>query len=490
MDLEFLKKIKEKSEEDWVWKHSDWICIPNITLNQKEVAKEITSREVFVRNNFGDEFFKELMAESIANEIDKNWDIENIQLNTYVLRSILVNSLNFDIPEWKIDNSSRFIREKAAVQATLTLLNDKEKFDVNKLCKIHSLLKNPSEDINWGKIRKNDIHIRGEFYENEPKIVYIGPPADQVCKLIDKFFEWWDKSRKSLPRPIGAALAHLYLVAIHPFENGNGRMARMVTDKYMIENNDEHTTYRPYSISFEISKNKGKYYDTLYEYSKNGNLNPYLNYMLECHKNAVKKAERRAFFLKDLKNKFGKAWDIFTREERDILRFYSCNFDNNIFGNVNKYKNDFPNLLKVFDNLVSRNIIVNDKINFECIEKINKDIVERDHSKDLLQKQAENIITENSDVIKDFNDLCNDQNVVDSLCLDTDDGRMSIDINSNHTEKRKKNIKFICENTKKYTNEELLNLIMNVLEKSNQKITPNKNENHKKITNNKKHIKM
>ncbi len=479
MNKEFLRQIHEKNKEDWIWKHDGWIKVPEITLHQKELSNSILSREDFVRKNFGDEFFKELMTESVANEIKKSWDIENIQLNTYAIRSLLVNSLNLDIPEWKIDNKSRFIREESAVQATLTMLNDRNKFDINKLCEIHALLKNPSEDINWGKIRKIDIHIRKEVFGIEPEVVYIGPPADKVPELLDNFFDWWDKSREILPKPVGAALAHLYLVAIHPFENGNGRIARMVTDKYMIDVNDVNSTYRPYSISHEISRNKDKSNETLGDFSKNGNINQYLDYILDCHNLAVKKAEKRAFFLKDMKKKFGNAWSVFTREERDILRFSSCSFDTNIFGDIKKYKSDFPNSSKAFNGLVSRNIILNDKINYELIYKINKNLSEKEQQNTLFLTQANKIFSENMGVIKNFNDLCDNSNTINSLCIDTDDGRLIIDTNSNIDDKREKNIKFICENTMKYSDKEYLNLISNVLSELNKINIENKNEKQK-----------
>ena len=210
------------------------------------------------------------MAEHIANEIHKSWAIENINLDTFAIRSIIVNSLNINIPEWKLNDEEKYKREQAAVKATLFLLNSKEKFSFELVCQTHKLLKNYSEDINWVSIRKNEIHIvRQNEDTDDIQIDYIGPPAKDIPKLINEFSKWWYDSRNILLRPIGAALAHLYFVVIHPFENGNGRIARMLADKYMIDESNLYTAYRPYSISSEIYKNLNRYYDIINDFSQN-----------------------------------------------------------------------------------------------------------------------------------------------------------------------------------------------------------------------------
>lgn len=103
--------------------------------------------------------------------------------------------------------------------------------------------------------------------------------------------------------------------------------------------------------------------------------------------------------------------------------------------------------------------------------------------------QAKKIISDNINVINNFNDLCDNSEIINSLCLDTDDGRMTIDPNSNKDEKRRKNLQFICESSKKYTNEELVNLVANILTELNKEAIVNNNKEQEILLNNNKHIK-
>ena len=251
MNKEYAKKLKEASLLDYVWKHDDWLTIPKIDPKFLSLSNAILDRENSLFNTFGDKSFQEIVADNMANEIKKSWAIEDITLDLSALRSLIVNFLNFDIPEWQIDTGNRFKIEGSAVEATLSFLNSKEKFSFYQVLTTHKLLKNPSEDIHWGSIRKYGIHVLSS-QSDDIKIDYVGPSPELLPKMLEEFVSWWDESRRELPRPIGSALAHLYFVVIHPFENGNGRISRMLADKYLIEDSKPETLYRPYSISNEI----------------------------------------------------------------------------------------------------------------------------------------------------------------------------------------------------------------------------------------------
>lgn len=58
------------------------------------------------------------------------------------------------------------------------------------------------------------------------KIHYQAPPAKRLANEMNKFFRWWGKSLAEMDGLLRAAVGHLWFVAIHPFEDGNGRIAR------------------------------------------------------------------------------------------------------------------------------------------------------------------------------------------------------------------------------------------------------------------------
>ena len=93
------------------------------------------------------------------------------------------------------------------------------------------------------------------------KIHFEAPPPERMDIEMDAFFAWWADSREKLDGIIRAALAHLYFVTIHPFDDGNGRLARTITDMVLAQ--DEGTGKRYYSLSAQIMKERDTYYAML-----------------------------------------------------------------------------------------------------------------------------------------------------------------------------------------------------------------------------------
>jgi Fic family protein len=62
------------------------------------------------------------------------------------------------------------------------------------------------------------------------KVHFEAPPADRVDREIRDFIQWWEKESKNTEGLLRAAIAHFWFVTIHPFEDGNGRIARAITD--------------------------------------------------------------------------------------------------------------------------------------------------------------------------------------------------------------------------------------------------------------------
>lgn len=79
-------------------------------------------------------------------------------------------------------------------------------------------------------------------------------PSSCVENEMDQFLTWWKISLNKIDGLLRAGLAHFYFVTIHPFEDGNGRIARALTDMALAQ--DEKITTRFYSLSSQIMKEK------------------------------------------------------------------------------------------------------------------------------------------------------------------------------------------------------------------------------------------
>lgn len=100
------------------------------------------------------------------------------------------------------------------------------------------------------------------------KIHFEAPPSKNIPKEMQKFLNWFNSKSKT-DGLIRAAVAHFWFVTIHPFEDGNGRIARAITDLALAQ--DEAILKRCYSLSSQISKDRDAYYGIL-EKSQKGNL--------------------------------------------------------------------------------------------------------------------------------------------------------------------------------------------------------------------------
>jgi Fic family protein len=93
------------------------------------------------------------------------------------------------------------------------------------------------------------------------KIHFEAPPGDRLDKEMELFLQWWHSSIHNMDGVLRAAAAHLRFVTIHPYEDGNGRLARALTDMALAQ--DENLRVRFYSVSSQIMHMREEYYKIL-----------------------------------------------------------------------------------------------------------------------------------------------------------------------------------------------------------------------------------
>ena len=121
------------------------------------------------------------------------------------------------------------------------------------------------------------------------KVHFTAPPASTLPAQTDAFLTWFEAA------PVGdalikAGLAHLWLVTLHPFDDGNGRISRAVGDMALAR--AENTRHRFYSFSAQIQRERKDYYDQL-DATQKGQLDvtPWLGWFLGCLLRAVQGAD-------------------------------------------------------------------------------------------------------------------------------------------------------------------------------------------------------
>ena len=113
------------------------------------------------------------------------------------------------------------------------------------------------------------------------KVHYEAPPAPALESEVSAFLAWANDSNDRTDAVLRAALAHLWFVTLHPFDDGNGRIARAIADWALARS--ENSTQRFYSMSAQIREERNDYYDIL-EQTQKGTLEvtPWMEWFLGC----------------------------------------------------------------------------------------------------------------------------------------------------------------------------------------------------------------
>ncbi|HKW87485.1 MAG TPA: Fic family protein [Candidatus Acidoferrales bacterium] len=140
------------------------------------------------------------------------------------------------------------------------------------------------------------------------KIHYEAPPADRVESEMRRFFAWFEGNEQEDPL-LKAAIAHLWFVTIHPFEDGNGRIGRAIAEMCLARS--DGSAQRFYSMSSQILEERKGYYEVL-EKTQAGSLDitEWLKWFLECLGRAIEQSNQitssaleKELFWKDLKQR-------------------------------------------------------------------------------------------------------------------------------------------------------------------------------------------
>ena len=200
------------------------------------------------------------MAENLTYDIVFSSEVEGIRLNVDQVRSSIakklgIKNVKYTAPSHYVDSVVNVMLE--AVQHYNMSLT-KEKLCAWQAAFFSSGYSEGSQ-IEIGQYRTNEEHIVSGLFGRE-KIHYIAPSPNRIEEEMKKFLTWFD-DEEPVSSVIRSGIAHFWFVSIHPFEDGNGRLARILSD--MLLARGENSEFRFYNVSSQINKDKNHYYDIL-----------------------------------------------------------------------------------------------------------------------------------------------------------------------------------------------------------------------------------
>lgn len=229
------------------------------------------------------------VAENLTHDVVYSSEIEGISLNAKEVRSSIGRRLG-------IENVRKIAPSHYIDAIVAVMLEAMEHYDMplseDLLCAWQAaffpLGYSEGSKIEVGKYRTHEEHIVSGMFGRE-RIHYIAPAPERVSTEMDKFISWFN-SEQSVSFVIRSAIAHFWFVCIHPFEDGNGRLARIIGDM-MLARGDK-SKMRFYNISSEINRDKSHYYEILEQTQRgDGDITQWIEWYLKTLLAAIKEAE-------------------------------------------------------------------------------------------------------------------------------------------------------------------------------------------------------
>ena len=272
----------------YIYEYDNWTDFsynPQKIMPLLEECHFLQGRLISKREMLGLSQREEKILSSIENDIIKSSEIEGFILNKSQVRSSIANRLGIKISDSVIIDRN----VDAVVEMMLDATQNYEKpLTKERLFSWHACLfptgYSGMNRIEVAKYRSGGMQVVSGTLGME-KVHYEAPKAEEVPHLMDIFLEWLNSANEE-DSLLKAAVAHFWFVTIHPFEDGNGRIARAISDMLLCRS--DCTNLRFYSMSNQISIEKKSYYDVL-ERAQHGTpeITEWIHWFLSCLKRAI-----------------------------------------------------------------------------------------------------------------------------------------------------------------------------------------------------------
>lgn len=279
--------------------------------------------------SLGFELIERATLESLILEVVDSSKIEGDFLNPELVRSSIARKLGIESAE--LSNTPRNIDGIVDVLLDATQNFDQALSQERLLGWHNSLFQSGFSGytkIDVARYRSTGMKVISGAFGRE-KIHFEAPSADRVPHEMALFLDWLN-NKNQVDLVLKSMIAHLWFVTIHPFDDGNGRLARAIMD--MLLARSDGSKIRFYSISNQIFKEHKKYNELIEKTQKGtSDITLYLEWFLDCFKRALLSSEQHLEIILDkahfwAKHKLTKIND----RQRLIINYLYDNYDKEV----------------------------------------------------------------------------------------------------------------------------------------------------------------
>ncbi|WP_313224907.1 Fic family protein [Stutzerimonas nitrititolerans] len=258
----------------WIWQQTDW---PNFTWQAEPLAPllractQAQGRLLGMLGAVGSDTEAQSSLDALLQNIVTSSAIEGEQLNVGSVRSSLARRLGIS-EEGRVSARSEGLAE-LLLDATSA---HQQPLDLQRLYRWHCWLFPDEDNLLARRLRVGTLRgkepmqvVSGRL--DRPNVHFEAPPRAGLEEQLSNFLTWFESSRNDagLDPLLRAGIAHFWFVTLHPFDDGNGRLTRAITDMALAQG--EPQAIRFYTMSASILNDRAGYYRLL-ETSQKGSL--------------------------------------------------------------------------------------------------------------------------------------------------------------------------------------------------------------------------
>jgi len=278
----------------YIWQNIDWpnyYWDANALMTLLSDVRNLEGRVIGLMNGLGFDLQSSTALDVMTEDVLRSSEIEGVILNAEKVRSSVARHLGISCeglpePDHYTEGVVQVLID--AVKSCNIPLTEQRLF--NWHAALFPTGRSGMYHITVASYRTGDEPMQvvsGAF--GKEKVHYEAPPSSDVPAMMNTFLSWIE-NESAIDPVLKAAIAHLWFVVIHPFDDGNGRLTRTITD--MLLSRADGMPHRFYSMSTEILHNKKEYYDIL-EKTTTGttDITLWLEWFLQTMKKALEHSE-------------------------------------------------------------------------------------------------------------------------------------------------------------------------------------------------------
>jgi Fic family protein len=279
----------------YIYNRQDW---PRFSWNREDLAERLANvrheqgRLLGRMEALGFKLRQEAVLKTLTEDVLKSSEIEGEHLDAEQVRSSIARRLGMDIGGLKpVDRN---------VEGVVDMMLDatghyEQPLTMERLFGWHASLfptgRSGMKRIRvgaWRDDRSGPMQVVSGAIGRE-HVHFEAPAAERLHREMEMFLEWFN-GHAERDWAVKAGLAHLWFVTVHPFDDGNGRIARAIADMALARS--EHSAQRFYSMSMQIRQERAAYYDMLEKTQKGTmDITPWMGWFLGCLGHAIEGAQ-------------------------------------------------------------------------------------------------------------------------------------------------------------------------------------------------------